>query len=365
MTINYKLSIILGFAIFLIGCSDNDNDDNYVLLPDDVETSPVVIDLAQIPYQKLSEYKFFEGELKNQEPAFGVLPYEPASQLFTDYAKKKRFIWMPSGQKMTYNGDHKIFNFPNKSVLIKNFYYDSMTTGNPVQILETRVLILKNNEWIFAEYKWNEEQTEAFLITQGDFKQISFTHNGVVKSTNYRLPHNDECRICHKSNSQNIPIGPKPQNLNHDYNYADGQKNQLTKLIEFGYLANDLPATITSTIDYKDTTKPLELRIRSYLDINCGHCHIDLGDCDYRTNLRLSFHETANLQNMGICESPADDIPGQTLIIVPGRPDRSVMYYRLSSIQQNEMMPKVGRTLVHEEGLQLLNQYINSLTPCP
>jgi hypothetical protein len=35
---------------------------------------------------KLSDYKFFEGALKNQNPALNVVPYEPASSLFTDYA---------------------------------------------------------------------------------------------------------------------------------------------------------------------------------------------------------------------------------------------------------------------------------------
>lgn len=355
---NFKFLIILFASVLFFNCSDDDQDDN-------LELSPVVLDLSAVPYPKLSDYKFFKGELKNQEPSYGVLPYEPASQLFTDYAKKKRFIWMPAGQKMTYNGDYNVFNFPNKSVLIKNFYYETMTTGSAKQILETRVMIFKNGEWIFAEYQWNEEQTEAFLITEGAFKDITFTHNGQVISTTYRLPHNTECFICHKSDSKSKPIAPKPQNLNFTYNYADGPKNQLTKLIEFGYLENNLPPNISSTIDYRDTTKSLEMRVRSYLDINCGHCHIALGDCDYRTNLRLSFHETANIQKMGVCVTPDEEIPGQTKVIFPGRPERSVMYFRMNSIQQNEMMPKVGRTIVHQEGLQLLEQYINTLNPCP
>lgn len=355
----FKIITLLMCFVFFLNCSQEDDK----MTPIE-ETSPVVLDLTQIPYEKLSDYNFFKGELKNQEPVYGVLPYQPISQLFTDYAKKKRFIWMPKGSKMTFEGDHKLMSFPNKTILIKNFYYETMTNGNPTQILETRVMILKNGEWIFAEYQWNEQQTEAFLITQGAFKNISFTHNGQIITTNYRLPHNSECRICHKSGSNNVPIALKPQNLNFNYNYPDGSKNQLTRLIEFGYLENNLPQNITSVVDYSDTSKSLELRMRSYLDINCGHCHVNLGDCDYRS-IRLSFFENHNPTNLGVCETPQEEIPSQTNIILPNNSGRSVMYYRMNSIQQNEMMPKVGRTIVHTEGLQLLEDYINSLTPCP
>lgn len=358
MTKIFKICSIFIIAVFLSNCTQ-DNDDNY-------EESPVVLDLSLVPYQKLSDYKFFKGDIKDQEPAFGVIPYEPASQLFTDYAKKKRFIWMPKGSKMSYEADHKLLNFPNKTAIIKNFYYDTMTTGNAKQILETRVMILKNGEWIFAEYQWNEEQTEAFLITTGAFKQISFTQNGETLSTLYRLPHPTECLTCHKSTSNAIPIGLKPQNLNWSYNYADGTKNQLTKFIEFGYLENNLPNNINSVVDYKDTSKSLELRLRSYLDINCAHCHVDNGDCDYRQHLRLSFNESHDLQKIGVCFDTDEQIDGNSKIIFPGRPERSVMYLRMEEENdQSIMMPKIGRSLKHVEGLQLLSDYILSLSPCP
>jgi uncharacterized repeat protein (TIGR03806 family) len=354
----FKYITFLTLTLLIINCAD-DNDDDY-------ELTPVVLDLSLVPYQKLSDYKFFKGDLKNQEPAFGVLPYEPASQLFTDYAKKKRFIWMPNGSKMTYNGDHNLMNFPNKTVLIKNFYYDTMTTGNAKQILETRVMILKNGEWIFAEYQWNEEQTDAFLLETGENVPISFIHNGEVKTTSYRLPHPSECFVCHKSESNAVPIALKPQNLNWTYNYPEGAKNQLTKFIEFGYLTNNLPSNINSVIDYRDTSKSLELRIRSYLDINCGHCHNDLGDCEYREHLRLEFHKTANLQNMGVCVDANEAVDGSTLIIRPQRFDRSVMYLRMEEeLDQSIMMPKLGRSIKHAEGLDLLKEYIISLNPCP
>src|SRR5690606_24423098 len=94
-----KKSCQLFFSILLISvlstsCASGSDDDYQ-------EISPVSVDLSLVPYQKLSDYKFFEGEMKNLEPALHVLPYEPSSALFSDYAHKKRFVWMPPGTKAT------------------------------------------------------------------------------------------------------------------------------------------------------------------------------------------------------------------------------------------------------------------------
>jgi hypothetical protein len=82
----------------------------------------VSVDLSQVPYPNLSDYRFFDGDMKNQMPVDGVLPYEPITPLFTDYAKKKRFVWMPAGVKANYVDDDKILDLPVGSVIIKTFY---------------------------------------------------------------------------------------------------------------------------------------------------------------------------------------------------------------------------------------------------
>lgn len=326
--------------------------------------SGVSVDLTAVPYATLSEYRFFDGKLKDQYPASGVIPYAPASSLFTDYALKKRFVWMPAGAKATYFADSELLEFPVGTALIKSFYYENMLPDGATRILETRVMIKKSGGWIFAEYVWNEDQSEAYLEMDGSYHQIAWLQNGVQKSTNYRIPSDVECLICHKSNSIPIPIGLKPQNLNVDYNYADGSMNQLQKLIQVGYLENSLPATIISTVDYSDPTQTLDLRIRSYLDINCAHCHRQDSHCDYRP-IRLAFSETDDSENMGLCVEPDEFInTALTNIITPSNINRSVMHFRLNSTDENTRMPLLGRTLVHEEGLQLLEDWINSKTDC-
>ena len=90
-------------------------------------------------------------------------------ELFTDYAIKKRFIWMPKGVKGTFNGVNNVIELPIGAALIKSFYYDKVQPNNTTRIIETRIMIRKASGWIFAEYVWNEEQTDANLVAGEDF----------------------------------------------------------------------------------------------------------------------------------------------------------------------------------------------------
>src|SRR6218665_1419899 len=216
------------------------------------DTVSVSVNLENVPYAKLSDYRFFTGEIKNQEPNTNVIPYAPASSLFTDYAKKKRFLWIPSGQKASYVGDNQILDLPVGSALIKTFYYNHVQPENMTKIIETRVMIRKATGWIFANYIWNDEQTEAYLSLAGSNVSLSWDQNGQNMSTTYRIPSETECLTCHKINNAPIPIGIKPQNMNWNYPYASGAMNQLDKLIALGKLNDNVPDNILSTIDYND-----------------------------------------------------------------------------------------------------------------
>ena len=366
------LAIILIFAVFT-SCSDK--DDEYT------PVSPVVVDLTQVPYPKLSDYKFFEGEMKDLIPALNVIPYEPSSVLFSDYAHKKRFVWMPVGTKATFNGDDKILNLQVGAVLIKNFYYDNVQPENVTKIIETRIMIRKDTGWIFADYVWNNEQTEAFLDLAGSYVPISWKdENNVTRNVNYRIPSEVQCIVCHKERIEipggevttYIPIGIKPQNLNFNYNYGTESKNQLTKWIEQGYLESNFtfPTAENTVVNYDDTSKPLEQRVRAYFDINCAHCHAQDRHCDYRP-MRFAYSETGGANghtNMGVCVPTADmqDFPSAySSIIKPGNVDRSMLYYRINTTDESYRMPLHGRTLIHEEGVALIEEWINSLTGCP
>lgn len=379
----FLVSAILVMAITAFSCSSNDDSDYLDIANKNAPSvsGPISLDLSQLPFPKLSDYRFFVGPLKNLTPGYKVLPYEPASSLFSDYAHKKRFVWMPKGAKATYNTDGTVLELPVGAVLIKNFYYENVQNIEPIggtRIIETRLMIRKATGWIFAEYVWNAAQTEAYYNMNGSFTPIEWKDpNNVIKSTNYRIPSDAQCIICHKKQivvdnqvmTTYIPIGIKPQNLNFNYQYNSGSKNQLNKWVEEGYLQNNFtPPTVNNTVvNYLDTSKSIELRARSYVDINCAHCHQNDRHCDYRP-MRFAFAETANNDtNMGVCVNTSDiqGFPSSLAkVVTPGNINKSMMYYRLNTTNETYRMPLHGRTVIHEEGIALIEQWINSLHDC-
>ncbi len=327
--------------------------------------SPVNFDINTVPYDKLSDYNFFEGNLAELSPVYGVLPYEPINALFSDYAHKKRFVWMPYNVSATYVSDSDILNFPIGSILIKTFYYENVLPNNTTQNIETRLLIKKAEGWIFANYIWDGAQQEAILNTTGyGFNvPIEWVENGEIKSVNYRIPSETECFICHKSVDDIIPIAPKPQNLNSIYSYADGIGNQLQKWEEIGYLTDNIPDNIKTVPNWKDISQSLEVRVRSYFDMNCAHCHTYGGHCGARS-LRLAFNQSHEDYNLGICVDPDLQIPGfdGAKLITPGDAENSILFFRVATTLEEYAMPMIGRTLVDEAFIPVLEEWINSLT---
>ena len=192
------VTVLLTFIIF-ISCSDK--DDEYI------PVSPVTVDLTLVPYTKLSDYHFFEGDMKYQIPSLNVISYEQRSVLFYDYAHKKRFVWMPNGTTSTYNGDNNILELPVGAALIKTFYYDNVQPDNTTRIVETRVMIRRTTGWIFAEYVWNTEQTEAFLDLAGSYTSITWKdENNLIRDVNYRIPSEVQCIVCHKNAYKRFPF---------------------------------------------------------------------------------------------------------------------------------------------------------------
>src|SRR6185369_11048166 len=127
------------FALWLNGCGNKITET--VVLAEKL----LPVDVSSLGKEKLSDFGFFKLPLKDLIPADDVIPYALNSALFSDYAFKKRFIKIPAGMKASYSPD-EVFDFPEGTVLIKNFYYpaDFRKPEQALRILETRLLIKKS-----------------------------------------------------------------------------------------------------------------------------------------------------------------------------------------------------------------------------
>ena len=318
------------------------------------------------PFPKLSDYGFFKGPIQYLFPSEGVIPYALNSELFTDYAYKSRFVWMPEQSAAAYNKDH-VLDFPNRAVLIKNFYYPS-DMRNPYgerRLLETRLLIKTESGWKNYPYLWNDAQTEATYHPFGEFIDVAWIdEQGLAKSTNYMQPQQGQCKSCHIVGNEVMPIGPKVRNLNGLFDYGEeGLQNQLLYWQKVGYLEGFNPnEQQPRNAVWNDPSEDLDDRARAYLDINCGHCHNPNGPGN-TTGFYLDAL-TADPKELGVCKVPVAAGRGSGNLsydIVPGNPVKSILHYRLASDEIDIMMPEIGRSMIHYEGLDLIASWIASM----
>jgi len=125
-------------------------------------------------------------------------------------------------------------------------------------------------------------------------------------------------------------------------NFEINGVNQLEQFISNSQLtgvANS--ASITSLPNWEDGDFRLEARARAYMDINCAHCHIPGGSCADETTLNLAFETPLN----------ESQIVEQSHLVS----------YRISFYLDGLSMPFIGTSMMHTEGVELIQSYLDTL----
>ena len=289
----------------------------------------------------LSHWNVLSIKSNTLKPHSSSKTYSLNSSLFSDYAHKLRTIWTPD-YTIKYSDDGTI-NFPVGTVISKTFYYpknkaDSIDLTEQInqeldsinltthQLIETRLLVKRKSGWVGLPYIWNKEQTEAKLQRFGDVIELSgIDKNNKLHSFNYLVPDVNQCAACHQwdMNTGMQPIGLQTRHLN---------KN------------DNIP------------------KAKQYLDINCSHCHNPTGPAN-TSGLHLeAFREIST--EYGLCKLPiaaGKGTGGRSFDIDPGHPENSIFTYRMESTDPASMMPELGRSLVHQEGLELIANWIAAM----
>ena len=348
---------------------------------------PVALHPADAPPERLSDWGIVLADGRALELNAGVLPYDLNTPLFSDYALKLRTVWMPAGTAAAYREGREI-EFPVGTVLSKTFHYERAGGdgyGDPLQVVkadreslldergrldldryvlvETRLLVRYEDGWRGLPYVWNDTQDEAYLELAGDVRRIRF--GGEAEPFVYVVPDVNQCGGCHKPDhtaAELRPLGPRAWQLNRDYRYPAGMRAQLAHWVDSGILTG-APASLPAGVRWSapgDAT--LAERAAAYLDANCAHCHNAAGPAD-TSGLDLGIDAPLD-RRYGICKPPVAVGRGsgdRPYDIYPGRPDDSILLYRMEHTDPAIAMPELGRSTVHREGVELVRAWIAAL----
>ena len=323
--------------------------------------------------QALSDWGIIEVRGEQLRVNDSAVVYDLSTGLFSDYALKLRTVFVPIGASADYHPDDT-FAMPVGSIISKTFFYPKdaqgrlMTTstwqGNPMdvstathQLVETRLLVKQAEGWDAVSYIWQGD--EAYLSVTGKLQRFTLANDVPL---NYLVPSRNQCASCHATNhttGEIRPIGIKARHLNRTTDLY--QANQLTHWQSKGILKGVTEPAPANAL-WNDEGASLNHRARSYLDINCGHCHNSAGAAD-TSGLLLDYADHPKLA-MGYCKPPiaaGRGSGGRLYSIVPGHPEASILSFRLETNNPAMMMPELGRSLVHNEGVELVSSWIAEL----
>lgn len=311
-----------------------------IAAPQDRAVNDAAIQAAGFP-ANLADFGFF-ADGAAQRPAKGVTPYRIQTPLWSDGAEKLRFVYLPAGAKAKAQGEG-LLDLPVGAALIKTFKLQG-------RLIETRVLLHRAEGWVALPYQWNREQTEARLALAGARLELKTPQGQAIS---YAIPNKNQCKECHQQQDAVVPIGPKARNLSAEW---------LTSFYKAGKL-DAVPQVSARVPLWEDRAKLAAGPVaRGWLDSNCAHCHNPAGSAS-NSGLDLRWEQSDPIA-LGINKRPVAAGRGSggfEFDVVPGHPDKSIMVYRMGSLEGGISMPEVGRASVDPDGMVAVTKWIEEM----
>ncbi len=325
--------------------------------------------------RRLSETGLF-ASTQEHRPAPGVIPYAINASQWADLTQAERFLALPGDGRIDID-ERGYWRLPDGSALARTVSID-LEQGNPGsrRRIETQVLHREDGAWRPYTYVWDDNQRDAMLA---EAPGASRTFNvrdpnapGGQRTIAYRIHGRAECLLCHNpwvemqttnyGRQSASPVALTTAQLNRDGVREGTGVNQVRAFAQMGLLSKPVAAgPLPRLADPHDPSAPVELRARSYLDVNCAHCHqFNAGGT---ANILLSA--TVPLaKTMAVDVRPIQGTFGlaDARIIAPGAPEGSVLYYRIAKLGGGRM-PRVGSSVVDDRAVRLIGDWIAAMPP--
>ena len=327
------------------------------------------VDQISGPPQYLSELNVFKN-LETLEVEEGFIPYELNTELYSDGAIKKRWIAIPNDGSHNNKEEQIVFHefeeweYPPGTVLIKHFELPADDTDPAeTQKVETRFLVVNENQEVYGiTYKWNDDGSDAELLTSSDEKDyiIKGTDNN-VRTQSWKFPSPSQCLTCHTTNAGGV-LGPKTYTLNRDIDYPRSgiTDNQIRAWNHIGIFNTQVESLINGfqkSPNLSDEKASNELKVRSYIDVNCSFCHRPNG-----VEVDFDARFTTHLSNQKIIEASvvSRNSMEDAFIIAPKDTLHSEMFRRVKE-EGVVKMPPLGRDIIDKAFVKVLRDWILEL----
>lgn len=266
-----------------------------------------------------------------------VFSYAPTYTLFSDNAKKQRYVRVPVGKVIAYNDEIQDFDIPDNTRFYKTFLRQVIDKEGNVgyRKMETRLIVVRRDEEVApgkysvralrATYAWSEDEQKATLLDRDSDPMRNgepwtdrlcpviiderssrdplqnpisplrsdkceyMTEDEVADATSgqirhYGIPGLNRCDECHMgSNNHSYVLGFNPWQADrrpageggvYDPVHPD-ELTQLRRFIEYGLISGIEPgqARLEESQGERTPRNDAEVTAQAYMLGNCAYCH--------------------------------------------------------------------------------------------
>jgi hypothetical protein len=313
------------------------------------------------------------GDTTNRIPAAGLIPYALNAPCWTEGAVCSGYLAVPNtGAVITPAEQLRLrptgaWVFPDGTVFVKNFdlTVDETNPNSPRRRLETQLLVRDHQGGVYGvTYKWRRDNSDADLLTSGLNEDVLVTNAAGVSTRTWHYSSPSDCLTCHTLVAGYV-LGVNTRQLNRGFTYpatgvTDNQIRTLNRLGLFSPAINEaVIANYPKLSPLTDSTASLEQRARSYLDANCAQCHRPGGVGNYDASYDTRLKDQRMINAPAAFPLSGHDNPD---IVRPRDVGHSVLWLRIGSTEPTVKMPPVAHYLVDSNAVNLIRDWINSLT---
>ena len=290
-------------------------------------------------------------------------PFSPQYPLWTDGAKKTRWVYLPDGARIDAS-DQYAWEVPVGTKFWKEFQF----SGRKV---ETRMIWRASvRDWVFATYVWNEEGTDAVLAPTAGLRGVA----QLAPGKRHDIPSATDCTACHGTTRPG-PLGfnalqlspDRDPNAIHAEPLEAGMVTLETLLVE--QRVSHAPPDWATHAPRVETSNPRTRSVLGYLVANCGGCHNGRGEIAalgpvlrYEDLLRDADRVAASF----VDQPTKWQLPGRiegSVLVTTDSPDQSALLARLRSRSPSSQMPPLGTVLRDTEAVQAVTDWISRDLP--
>lgn len=291
-------------------------------------------------------------------PNAGMLPYDVNVELWSDGARKRRWLAVPRGKTIDFAAEGA-WTFPVGTVAVKHFELEVAAPEGATrwQRLETRVMVHETRGWAGYTYRWNDDESDAELVTSPVDATYQVRRGSEVATARWSFPAGSDCLRCH-TRAYGELLGVRTRQLagRSDAHGASLLGEWVTRGV-FTSAPVDL-ATLPAHPRLDDETVAVADRVRAYLDVNCATCHLPEGPAPSTMDLRVQAPLATAALLDAIPDAPLGLVGERR--VAPGKPDASALLARMST-RDRGAMPPLASNRVHAEAAALLRSWIASL----